>query len=466
MSTRIFNSSRSRGVFKKKARTRTLAIGVLASFGIALVLQNAVLTPTLAAEESTCDGFSEPAPVNPMQVNLVIDDSGSMFYDRGKILDRWSFAKYSLQVFAALLRPDDTLKVFLLSDFVPDGNRLPALQLKGSDSIETRVEEIANLQFKGKRTPYAAVQEGFQDLNVAEGVDRWLVVVTDGKFKADNKQDIETSQVEADLAGYVEKSQDSQNPIKVAFLALGNEAPEIKADPDKGIYFAKAVTSEDLLNQLTGFSNRIFGRAVHKLDLSGVWAPDMAMSEVLVFAQGEGVEVGDAHTSKGPNVPSSAVKVSWTPNQDIEYKGKRIIPTPNQELEGQIATFADIPAGKVKFDISSYKTVSLFYKPDVNFGINLLDESGEKVIGNDIISGEYTLKYGFMDENCELIGKSDLLGGEVKYGATMVQDGVQSSVKSGQKIDFSKGPVSLNVTRSPIRDDKLLIELIHRDISV
>jgi len=381
-----------------------------------------------------------------MQINLVIDDSGSMFYDGRVPLDRWSFAKYSLQVFAALMRPSDSLNVYRLSDFAGAGSRLPELRMVGTESVQDRTTAIQDMQFIGKRTPYAAVEQGYKDLQDLSTKEKWLVVITDGKFQDTNKDLISSEQIQKDLQTFVKQSRDKGNKLNVAFLALGNEAPGIEADPENGIFFARAATAPDLLGQLTGFSNKIFGRAIKELDSSGTWTPDIDMEEILLFAQGENVKVGAAETMTGSIDPTSVVKVNWTSNQNITYSGKIITPTPNRSLQGQIATFENIPRGQVTFDVSNSANVSLFYKPRVNFGITLLDEAGTQVQADKIIDGKYTVDFGFMEKNCEIIN-SDLLG-DVDYSATITQDGQQRDFTAGEQIDLKRGDVILDVAAS------------------
>lgn len=48
-------------------------------------------------------------------INVVYDDSGSMVKtDDGKTIPRWSQAKYSLEVFTAMLNENDKMNIWLL----------------------------------------------------------------------------------------------------------------------------------------------------------------------------------------------------------------------------------------------------------------------------------------------------------------------------------------------------------------
>ena len=399
-----------------------------------------------AAEEAKprCSANVTPAPTEPMHLNLVIDDSGSMFYDGPETLDRWSFAKYSLEVFAALLRKQDSLSVYRLSDYVESGNERPALQISGTAPISANIDQIRAMQFAGKGTPYAAVEQGYADLLAQDTRDQWLIVVTDGKFKDSADNFVSTEKVQDDLESFLEQAKKSDKKLKVAFLALGDEAPEIESDPATGLYFAKANTSEDFLEELTGFSNVIFGRAKEEPDSNGVWNPDVDLESVMVLAQGDNVEIGEVTTVDGSRSPDSVVDVSWTDNQDLKRDGGVFRPIPNQTLEGKIATFTDIPKGQVQFNISNASSVQLYFKPRVNFGINLIDESGRKVNADETVGGKYQIEYGFMDADCNLI-ESDLLG-EIEYSSVLTQDGQQREFANGEILDLERGEVTLDAS--------------------
>ncbi len=381
----------------------------------------------------------EPDAATARQINLVIDDSGSMFADSaGKPLTRWSQAKYALEVFAAMLGADDSLNVYRMSDFANGRMAGAVVSLTGADPASSRVAQIHAMQMKGSNTPYAPVRQAYADLAASPTDNKWLVILTDGEFN-----DRSTADVQKDLRGFVEKNTKGARTLKVAFLAIGNEAPAIVSDPAHGIYFEHAA-SGDLLTRMTGFANLIFERNLIRQNAPGKIAPDIDLSEVIVFAQGADVSVGDASgTTTVP--PSSTVQVSWVENTPVRMGGRSAAPVPDRDLHGELAVYPGIAHGNVSFAVRGAQTVDIFYKPSVKFGIQLRDASGAPVAADKIVGGKYTLRYGFMDADCTLI-TSPLLG-DVTYSARVVRDGkvVVDSFQSGDQIELDRGSVDLQV---------------------
>jgi len=434
------------GMSRSRARRAVLA----ASAALVLVALAGCTGPSGGSDDggddasaeatSACDAGINAEKAAARHINLVIDDSGSMFSDDDEEaqLDRWSQAKYALEVFAAMLGDDDTLNVYRLSDFADGRESGPEVTLTGDEPTSSRVEKIHSMQLQGGRTPYAPVQRAYSDLTEAVSDDKWLVVLSDGEFNGRS-----AAEVEADLRTWADQGTTEDSRLSVAFLAIGDSAPEIANDPDNGIHFEHAAESSDLLDKMTGFSNLIFERNLVDDATGGVISPDIDLSEVLVFAQGQNVEVGDA-TGDGVIPAESTVEVSWTQNQ--VPMGKTVQPMPDEDLRGVLAKFTDVPKGSVAFDVSGAEEVAYFYKPKVNFGIELQNADGVPVDASKIIGGEYTLRYGFMDEDCSFV-ESPLLG-DVEYSAQAFSGGelIAESFQSGDSLDFSRGDVELDVT--------------------
>lgn len=391
--------------------------------------------------QSACGAAVNAEPSRPRQINLVLDDSGSMFVDSGGPLDRWSVAKYSVEVFAAMLAEQDELSVYRMSDFADGANAGPAVTLSGTEPASARVAKIHDMQMIGGGTPYAPVTRAYADLTKAAASDKWLVILTDGEFN-----DRSSAQVGQDMRTYVEENRREDGGLRVAFLAIGDEAPTLANDPEGGVFFDKAKGSADLLERVTGFSNLIFERSLIRQTGPGRIAPDIALAEALVFAQGQNVEIGDASVTGGASIaPSSTVEVSWTTNQPARSGSAQLEAVPNENLRGKLATFDDVPRGDVVVDISGAQTIDIFYKPQIDFGIELLDADGVPVDADKILGGTYTLFYGFMDAQCEFV-ESDLLG-SVEYTARVFHDGdvVVDNFKPGDSIELDRGQVSLEV---------------------
>lgn len=401
--------------------------------------------PATAAESSdttTCGANVTPAPVTTKQINLVIDDSGSMFSNGKTALDRWSFAKYSLEVFAALMGPEDSLAVYRMSDFDGTSSAGPAVSLTGGlGNVAANVAAIHQMPLAGGGTPYSTVKRASQDLKNSSADEKWLVILTDGEF-----DDRATPQVVSDLKQWVSDNSQGNRPFKVAFMGLGDKAASIPDDPDAGIFFVRAEDTLDLLNQMTGFANRIFARALAQKTSATEWSPDIALEEAVVFAQGPDVTVGTMRASGVDIEPSSVVRVSWADNPRVEWGNRQVPAVPNTDLEGTLATYESIPKGDLSLDVANATTVDIIYKPKVDFGVKLLDSNGDEVTGDKVIGGTYTIEYGFMDEDCVIV-QSNLIG-DVTYTATIYSDGavVADGIASGTQVDLPRGEYTMAVS--------------------
>lgn len=428
----------------------------LAALGFSLCV-----SPAVAAEDATstdCGSKVTPAPARPKQVDLVLDDSGSMFWDpeTKSPLTRWSYAKYALEAFATMLGPDTTLNVFLMSDFAQGRTAGPAVTLQGSDDVAQRQQLIHNLVLNGGGTPYAPVQAAMADLSQSSAPEKWLVVATDGEF-----EDRLPDEVNTDLRQFVKDGSSGLQDVNVAFLAMGADAVTIPNDPKGGIHFAKAVEVDDLLGQMAQFSNTIFGRDFLPGGSGKTWSPDIDLAEVVVFAQGPSVAIGPMTTVDGAIEPSSVVDVSWADNPPVG--ARQYVAVPEQALVGKVATFYDVPKGEITVDVQGEQALAVFYQPKVDFGITLRDGAGNQVSEDKLVSGTYSVDYGFMDQDCNII-ESTLLG-DVKYSAVVTQDGkvVKEAFKPGEKIDLSRGDVAMDVTAEYLDGAK---SSAHADVKV
>ena len=419
------------------------------AYALALVCLVALLgtISTNAAFAGCGGGTVTEKPPQSKQINIVMDDSGSMFWDGQRALDRWSFAKYSLEVFAALMNREDTVNVYLMSNFkdgkIPAG---PTLQIQGTQTSQDRVQQVRKLPLAGYGTPYAPVEKAASDLKDSSALEKWLVILTDGKFDK-----IKSSKVQKDLRDFV-----SGDPkFKIASLAIGDDAAQLPTDERIGIYSFRAESSQELLKRMNEMANLIFQRVAQELPKGAfIWPTDIATRDVYVFAQGEGVEIKSAKTSTGKVLPDSSVKVQWSGNdgKKVDYNGKKLDPVPEKSLNGVLATFKKLPKGDIDFEISnSNALVQVIFKPNVEFKAIVRDKANKKVEGN-LRAGTYTIDYGFLDENCE-ITKSDLLG-EVTYSATVTQNGetLKSNIPSGEKVDVKAGSITIDVKASYLKN--------------
>lgn len=387
-----------------------------------------------------------PAPVSSKQINLVLDDSGSMFIDTdGNPVPKWSYAKYAIEVFGALLGPEDSMSIYKTSDFVDGPSVVGPLELDGASGPESNVEQIHSMELAGGKTAYGAVKQAADDLTISDADEKWLVILTDGKFE-DNENTVGRDQLESDLQKIAETNSTTERPFKIAFMGIGEEKSVVVPSGEyPGITVVRARDDDDLIKKMTGFANLIFERTeLPPASASNAgWAPDVPLDEVIVFAQGPNVSVSSASTTDGDTPPLSVVKVQWADNPPVG-QDRDVPAVPNKDLEGVVAVYENIPAGDLYFDLGNDSTVEVFYKPRVDFAVKLSDSQGDSVTGK-VVEDKYTVEYGFFDENCEPI-ESELIGDyESTARITDANGVVVAEPKSGDQITLKRGDYTMSV---------------------
>lgn len=435
-------------------------MGLCLAIGLLLPTAGALATAPAAAETDSgfCGATAQYVEGLPKQINLVLDDSGSMFHtSRGtELLDRWSKAKYSLEVFAALMGPDDSLRVFLLSNFDDARDaRTPIVELSGAQSGTQRAEAIREIDLRGERTPFLAVEAAAEDLENSNAPEKWLVVITDGKFEVAQGEILnEAAQLDERARALVRAAQDKGTAINIAYLAIGQDIPVLTEDRGLGIYSVQATNDQQLSLKMNELADRVFGRDALDLPASGSWDQgddSVDMQQMIVFAQGAGVQISPtAETVNGPTQASDVVDVSWSENPPVRLDGRDIPATPDPSLEGEVAFFENLPRGPIQFDINGARAdvpVRVFYKPLVTLGYKLIDESGQSVEVAEPVAGTYSVEYGFLDRECNFV-QSSLLGDQQVNQVTISNGGqvIAENFASGALIDFPKGEATFDLS--------------------
>lgn len=370
-------------------------------------------------------------------IHVVYDDSGSM-YQRGDVpVDTWCQAKYSMEVFAAMLGETDRMNIYYMSDYVQGTSAGPRLQLDGQSGAKTNVELVRNETTKADGTPFNAVVKAYSDLTAVAAGEKWLIILTDGEFHGVNDQ----AGIDNFLA---QKAAD----INVMFLGMGASADGITEKPNDGIFYVSAQTSSQILQNVTDICTRVFDS--HKLEVN-VGAKtvsfDVPMCELTVFAQGANVSIGEIRRGDGSSIPSAKppVEVKYSECDATNYSNQ-----PVTDLMGKIAVFKDdFPAGKYTLDVSGAETIEIYYKTNIEVSAYLMDNKGNEVEDlSDLAAGEYTLSFGFVKAKTkERVAESKLLG-NVSYEAVVTNNGVthERLYTNGDKIAIEEGTLTVDVT--------------------
>lgn len=384
-------------------------------------------------------------------INLVYDDSGSMIRrtEDGTYVDTWCQAKYAMEVFAAMLSEKDTLNIYYMSDYENDTSAKPKVTLKGSkDASVTKrnVQTIHDLVTKCGNTPFNSVKKAHEDLVNTTADEKWLVVLTDGEFNRTKNSTVEN---------YFDEWA-TNDSIKIMMLSMGAAAATITPDPDNNIFFEKAESTTDILGKLTGICNRIFQSNALPINSDLTTSFSVPMSQLIVFAQGKEVSIGNITNSDGKEIkPDSNVKV--------EYSTVATAPHPNyppestvvaDNLLGYVATFdTEFEPGSYSFDVKGAEDIQVYYKPNVSIAAYLYDGDKEVTAEENLVAGTYRLEFGFINGTSgEKITDTSLLG-NIAYASEIVNttyDGEvhEAQAKSGDNLTIHEGTLDIDVIAS------------------
>ncbi len=364
-----------------------------------------------------------------------------MIITGGKPVDTWCQAKYSMEVFAALLGPNDTMNIFVMSDYDKGGPANgPMLTLKGSSGAEDNVRSVHDMLTAAGNTPFYSVEGAYEDLVRQTADEKWLVILTDGEFEDGA---FTSSQVEDYLS-------QKQSDINVMFLGMGASAASIRANEDEHIYSEKAETNDQILNKITEISTRIFNSNKLEVDVStGQFSFDIPMSELVVFAQGEDVAINGLVNEDGESIGFNKTPVGVRYSEIPSAKGFTDFIV-DRGLVGSVATFTgDFDEGAYTVNCSGAKTIEVYYKPNVEIMLYLVGEDGsEAAYTEGVRAGDYKIGLGFVKAGTDKrISESGLLG-DIKYSAGVRFNGTDDpkEYKPGDSIKIEEGNYVINAT--------------------
>lgn len=438
-----------------------------------------VLTLALATFFLLMNGISEKAYAEeennniPIEIAIAYDNSKSMLSNNST---KWNTAKYSLEVLAAMMNPNDSMALFTMSN--PEE---PALKINGSQ--KNRVQTIHDTDLKVSTwTEHKAAQEAFDYLcnipqNAENSVDKYLVITTDGAFNHGSKL--------KDVQKIVDKC--SSQGITAIFLAIGDDTPKISSNGNNDVHVVSASPGE-ILTSMNKVSNIIFGRdSIPGEDKtvnpdSTVISLDAPMSEIIVFAQGKDVSVSDAITSNNGETVGLTQKssVRYSDPEPSHSKCKSI--SVDENLQGVVCTFnGNIKQGSWTIPISGAESVEVYYTPNVGVNLALINNNGESFdissgLDNALIAGEYSASYQFIDLNTGDVLQSKLLENPIfslqaTSNAGEAFQKIEQNVLQGssEKIKFTKGVYNIRadaIINESARATPLAAKIIAASISL
>lgn len=351
-------------------------------------------------------------------IYVVFDNSGSM-YGPGNMA--WSQATYAMEVFAAMMNYDsgDQMKIFPMHDVTTGGTEATSSITVKSISDIAQIHDMYTPQPLG--TPYTQVNTAANELaeliDSGEAAEGWLVVLTDGDFDSD----LPSTDLQTDL----EQKAQMRDNMYVQYLAIGSDIKTVAdANEEIGLYSQKVESSAQVINELAVISNRIFERNEYTgLRDDGTLSFDIPLSRLIVFAQGGSVSINSLKNKEGGEIDMESnyeVSCSSTEGGGLTSFVTET-PAKDTSLKGQVAVFSDssgIREGEYTLDVAGADSVSVYYEPDVRFGIGLY--SGDEPVDAETIGGgTYSIRVGFINRlTGEFIENTSLLG-EPQYTLTV-----------------------------------------------
>lgn len=373
-------------------------------------------------------------------IHVVYDDSGSM-----KSNNRWSQALYAMEVFAAMLGGEDEMVVYPM-------NAGRAIEVEGDDP--DRIETLVRAMGGGGGTPFSAVSRAMKDLLEEDAEqERWLVVLTDGEFTGT----VPSIGAEAQLKEYAAQG------VKVMYLAIDSSSTAgivFQSDESVGFYAYDAVNSTEVLGCITEMANQIFQQ--QKMPASHItvtgntvsFHSDIPLSQVLIFAQGDGITVSDMTLGSEGLKATESHQVEVT-NANAPGGGY----VADGGLRGAVQTYnagsSPYAPGTYSFTCSDTSNLEIYYIAGVEIDCCLTYNGVEVKAGERHYAGEYGVSMRFINPlTGEEVKGSDLLDGavltaEIKNGDnTIAVDATTSTIrlKQGETKLTARATLPGNVT--------------------
>lgn len=397
-------------------------------------------------------------------IHLVYDDSGSML---SKGSTSWCQAKYAMEVFAAMMGTDDSLKIYPMSSFSYKGSSRDksdswgkTIQISGKESPSDRIKKIDQMNGDNgsyRNTPISAVTTAGDELIAEDTSDKWLVILTDGAFDdgsdgnwVDNGPPYENTK--SAIRQYV-----GNDGINVAYVAIGSNAVELGLDEEEH-FFGYHADTNNILDTVTSVARVVFNYQAIPVSGSGTYSfsTDIPVSRIIAFGQGSAVEVGEImHDGVSIGKSSAAVDVQVT--KDTPY-----IPKTHSQvafadgLKGKVVTYEasdekkPFPDGAYSFQ-SNASNIEVYFEPGVDIQVILEGPAGETINIHDgnvssIDAGQWTVRIKIVNPLTgeEIIPSDSSLLNGAKYEVSFTDDdGETVTCQENDEVTIQEGKVTV-----------------------
>ena len=374
-------------------------------------------------------------------MNVVYDDSGSM-HNNGS--HSWYQAKYSMEIFSALMQENDHMNIYYMSSYVgvseEEVSRVePLISIDGNETHKQQnIAEIHDCVTYTRTTPFSSIEGALGDLEEESGyTEKWLIVITDGDEFDDKEQSSDLDALFQDCG---------REDIRVVYLAIGEDAIVPSETDDVSVYQADPDRQDggsEILSRVTEICQKIFQRPSYEVIVNGEIELDLPVSELIVFAQGKEVSVGRVDGASVNTVAASITeddkdKATLNPNADVEIS----------EMYGEIVTF--LPESGNYFNEGNYpleidaEEYIVYYRPYLEFAVEFEDLDGNEYTGSTLPSGTYRADcYLTYPEGHEKYGERvDTAGLDVSYSKKIVRDGKETEITT-DIFELEEGDIEL-----------------------
>lgn len=367
----------------RKTLTRTMCAVILL---ITAVLQ---ILPARAASTNGSTEVKAPKKI----VSIVFDDSSSMYSGGEK---SWAQANYATQVFAALMNPQDELRITYMSE-------LTSGRIDLSDPVKA-VKAIRKKKTNWSATPLEAVDVAAEALEKIQESDAdtqfWLVIMTDGWFM---NEDSEFSDIQDACDRLKGKTMSNGSKLHVYYYGIGESAMEVKPDSENGL---EAVTSSDIVGTLNDVANTISGRL--KYDNSEIKYIDnhtvevssaIPLYSISAFTQNTAAELKEA---KVESAEGSTLKLDFQNIQVRSPKPEDVIGEYSDfdlispvDIYGNVSNITNkdqvIPSGKYTITFSEpidKGSLVLMYQPSIKLVLTMYKDGNEVRKASEVAEGD------------------------------------------------------------------------------
>ena len=404
-------------------------------------------TPASGTPQAT--GMLEESARAPRVINIVYDDSGSMNGDNA-----WCHAHYAIEVFAAMLDENDIMNVFTMSN--ADINKTaPALTVKGSETISDRVKKAHEVfSLMDSWTNFGAARSAYQDFanpSYPKNAEKWLVVLTDGAFTHYDETDpgYANQHDTAEISQLIQRDfeQWASEGIHVEYVGMREDA--VLFNPAMNLS-TRCIVPDKILETIIEESNKVFGRAVLPQDRHNgkQLTLDIPMKKIIVFAQGDGVSVGNLSVP-ADKTQSANVRYAERSNLNVNPVDGLVSTNFDTNLQGVVKVFeGKFKSGTVELPVSNDKKTEIYYEPfvDIHMAMNAAD--GSQVVLSqgtkaELKPGSYTATFSLHDPFTGEVISSNLITSETYETVLKYADGSEIAVPEGNAIQIDEGEAQI-----------------------